>query len=42
VTLRFSFSGLFGALVGSFFRSITEGYLAQEVASLKSKVEGAK
>jgi len=42
VTLRFSFSGLFGALIGRFFGSITEGYLAQEVASLKSKVEAAK
>ena len=42
VTLRFSFSGLFGALIGSFFGFITESYLAQEVASLKSKVEAAK
>ena len=42
VTLRFSFSGLFGALIGGFFGSITESYLAQEVASLKSKVEAPK
>ena len=41
VTLRFSFNGLLGVPVGKLFRSITESYLAQEAASLKSKVEGS-
>jgi uncharacterized membrane protein len=40
VTLRFSFNGLLGAPVGWLFRSVTQQYLAQEVASLKLKVEG--
>lgn len=40
VTLRYSFSGLLGPLVGRLSRSITERYLAQEMASLKLKAEG--
>jgi uncharacterized membrane protein len=40
VTLRYSFSGLLGPLVGRLSRSITERYLSQEVASLKLKAEG--
>jgi uncharacterized membrane protein len=40
VTLRFSFTGLLGAPIGWLFRSVTERYLSQEVASLKLKVEG--
>lgn len=39
VTLRFEFVGIVGALLGRLFRSITERFLAQEVASLKSTVE---
>jgi uncharacterized membrane protein len=39
VTLRFSFSGLLGAPLAWFFRSITECCLAHEMASLKLKVE---
>ena len=39
VLLRFSFGGLLGGLIGSLFRSITERYIAQEAASLKSTVE---
>jgi len=42
VTLRFSFAGFLGTLVGSLFRSVTERYLAQEAASLKLKVEGRR
>ena len=40
VTLRFSFTGLLGTLVGRLFRSVTQQFLAQEAASLKLKVEG--
>ena len=40
VALRFSFAGVLGAPVGWLFRSTTERYLAQEVASLKRRVEG--
>ena len=40
VTLRFSFTGLLGAPIGRLFRSTTERYLAQELASLRSVVEG--
>ena len=40
VTLRFSFDGLLGAPIGWLFRSVTKRYLAQELASLKSRVEG--
>jgi uncharacterized membrane protein len=40
VLLRFSFAGLLGPPVGWLFRSITETYLTQEVASLRRKVEG--
>jgi hypothetical protein len=40
VILRFSFTGLLGAPIGWLFRSVTERYLAQEVASLKLKLEG--
>ena len=39
VTLRFSFTGLLGAPIGWLFRSTTERYLAQELASLRSVVE---
>ncbi len=39
VTLRFEFAGLLGPLLGRLFRSTTEQYLAQEVASLKLTVE---
>jgi hypothetical protein len=39
VTLRFSFHGLLGALVGRLFGRITRQYLLQEVASLKRRVE---
>lgn len=39
VLLRFSFAGLLGTLIGRLFRSITERYLAQEAAALKSRVE---
>jgi len=40
VVLRFSFAGVLGAPLGWLFRSTTERYLAQEVASLKLMVEG--
>jgi len=40
VTLRFSFTGLMGVPIGWLFRSTTEQYLAQELASLRSVVEG--
>lgn len=40
VALRFSFAGVLGAPIGWLFRSTTERYLAQEVASLKLTVEG--
>ncbi len=40
VTLRYSFSGLLGPLVGRLSRSDTGRYLSQEVASLKSRAEG--
>lgn len=39
VTLRFEFVGLMGGLLGWLFRSVTERYLAQEVASLKLTVD---
>ncbi|MCL2658208.1 MAG: SRPBCC family protein [Betaproteobacteria bacterium] len=39
VTLRFSFNGLLGGVMGRMFRSMTESYLAQEAASLKQRVE---
>jgi uncharacterized membrane protein len=39
VTLRFSFMGLLGTPIGWLFRSTTERYLAQELASLRSVVE---
>jgi uncharacterized membrane protein len=42
VLLRFSFSGLLGGIGGRLFGSVTENYLAQEAASLKSKVEGSR
>jgi len=42
VNLRFSFTGVLGTLIGRLFRSITQQYLAQEVASLKLKVEGQR
>ena len=40
VNLRFSFTGLLGVPIGLLFRSVTESYLSQEVASLKLEVEG--
>jgi uncharacterized membrane protein len=40
VTLQFSFAGLLGAPMGWLFRSVVERYLAQELTSLKSVVEG--
>jgi hypothetical protein len=40
VVLRMSFSGLLSGPVGLLFRSITESYLSQEAAALKSRVEG--
>jgi uncharacterized protein YndB with AHSA1/START domain len=40
VTLRFSFTGLLGAPIGWLFRSTTQRYLAQELASLRSVVAG--
>ena len=39
VVLRFSFGGLLGGLIGRLFRSVTERYLMQEAAALKSTVE---
>ena len=39
VTLRITFSGAFGVLVGLMARSLTQRYLDQEAAALKSKVE---
>ncbi len=42
VILRFSFDGFLGPLIGRLFRSVTERYLSQEVASLKRKVEGQR
>ena len=39
VVLRFTFAGLLGGIIGKLFRSITEQYLAQEAAALKSRVE---
>jgi uncharacterized membrane protein len=39
VILRFSFAGLLGAPMGRLFRSVTQQYLAQELLSLKLKVE---
>jgi hypothetical protein len=39
VTLRFSFAGSLRAPIGWLFRSVTRD-LAQELASLKSRVEG--
>jgi len=41
VVLRFSFTGLLGALVGRLFGPVTESYLVQEATSLKQKVEGS-
>jgi hypothetical protein len=41
VLLRFSFSDLLGGIVGRLFRSVTEGSLAQEAASLKRKAESS-
>jgi uncharacterized membrane protein len=42
VTLRFSFSGFLGVPITWLFGSITKRYLAQEVASLKRKVEAQR
>jgi uncharacterized membrane protein len=39
VSLRFSFTGLLGIIIGRLFRSVTQQYLVQEAASLKLKVE---
>lgn len=40
VILCFSFAGMLGAPLGRLFRSVTQRYLAQEVAALKLEVEG--
>jgi uncharacterized membrane protein len=42
VTLRFSFAGPLGALVGGLYRSITERYIATEAAKLKLEVETSR
>jgi uncharacterized membrane protein len=42
VALRFSFAGALGAPIGWLFRSITQRYLAQELASLKLMVEAQR
>jgi len=39
VTLRYSFNGLLGGILGRMFRSLTESYLAREAAALKQRVE---
>jgi hypothetical protein len=39
VVLRVAFSGLVGVALGRVFRSITQRYLLQEAAALKSRVE---
>jgi hypothetical protein len=39
VCLRFSFSGPLGRIVGLVFRGLTNRYLAQEAAALKTRVE---
>jgi hypothetical protein len=39
VSLRVSFSGLFGVALGTFTRRLTRSYLAQEAESLKRRVE---
>jgi uncharacterized protein YndB with AHSA1/START domain len=39
VSLRFSFGGFLGGLIGRLFRATTEAYLAQEAAALKRKAE---
>ena len=41
VSLRFSFGGFLGGLIGRLFRTTTEAYLAQEAAALKRKAEAA-
>ena len=42
VQLRFSFFGLLGGVVALLFGSLTQRYLAQEVAALKQQVETAR
>jgi carbon monoxide dehydrogenase subunit G len=39
VSLRFSFDGFLGGLLGRLFRATTQSYLAQEAAALKRKAE---
>ena len=39
VLLQFSFEGPLGGILGRLFRSVTQRYLAQEAAALKSKAE---
>jgi len=41
VSLRATFSGLFGVAIGTFMRGLTRSYLAQEAAALKQRVEAA-
>jgi carbon monoxide dehydrogenase subunit G len=41
VSLRFSFGGFLGGLIGRVFRATTEAYLAQEAAALKHKAEAS-
>ena len=42
VSLRFSFAGPLGPLVGALYRSITERYIATEAAKLKLEVETSR
>jgi uncharacterized membrane protein len=41
VSLRFSFGGFLGGLIGRLFRATTEDYLAQEASALKRKAEAS-
>jgi uncharacterized protein YndB with AHSA1/START domain len=42
VTLRFSFAGVLGGIVGRLSRSLTESYIAREAASLQERVESGR
>jgi len=42
VRLRFEFTGLMGALLGTLFGELTRNYLGQEAQALKCRAEGAK
>lgn len=39
VMLRMTFSGLLGNVIGRLYKNLTESYLAQEVATLKQRIE---